>query len=587
MYRLNLVNAIDISILMEYLVKTLKLRDKRLVYINESNFIDNENFSPFEFMPHDDEFAPSIKYEQSRLEDLKGKYDLMFASFPFAARDQDEKDMCLSSLDFLEKDGIGVYLMPSYLRTFMSTPGQKFKDQVISKGFRFLAILNMSERFLHPLTGVQCTLVFVTKNSSIQDTFFAKYHPENETIEVEAKIVSFGITNAYNIEILNKLAKVPDATQKLFENISKIVEWSDPIFVGFHENIANFKGFENYEIRKEIEKLDSDYGGYKFLDIGEFASVNATKTFFKENDNAFYIPAIGKTDVIDSMPNEYSKKKPQNYFQVVVTDHNVLKDYLLVFFNSELGQQTLKSELSKYEDATIQRLRMSDIKSIGIPIPNLGIQEEIIENSKKIKKLKKLLNEIDQITSLRPISSTDQISKLNQIYESSIELSEAEKTHIEIKKGESTTREFKQTFSLDVRKKTKEHYIIESSMKTIAGFLNSKGGVLYVGVADNSEITGLEVEIGKDKLWKSEDKFLLGFKEYFKNQIGIENINFVDLKMLKISGKIILRVICTKSENDVFLNEKYFVRVGPSTEELKGPDMVVHIKQKSQQKEEI
>ena len=52
--------------------------------------------------------------------------------------------------------------------------------------------------------------------------------------------------------------------------------------------------------------------------------------------------------------------------------------------------------------------------------------------------------------------------------------------------------------------------------------------------------------------------------------------------MLKISGKLILRVICSKSENDVFLNEKYFVRVGPSTEELKGPDMVVHIKQKSQ-----
>lgn len=575
------IDGLEISLLMHVLIDDLEFGNKRLVYVDESNFIDNRYFSPFESYPPEDNYTPSIKYEQSSLEDLKGKYDSIFASFPFAVRGQDEKDMCLSSLDFLEKDGVAVYLMPSYLRTFMSTPGQKFKKQVISKGFRFLAVLNLSERFLHPITGTQCTLVFITTTNNTKDTFFAKYSFDSDYI------TTYGIVNLYSPEIAKKLS----TTKKYItikKSISLLSEFKEnEMLIGFYENISNFKGFENYEIRKEIEKLDSDYGGYKLLDIGEFASVNATKTVFQEHDNAFYIPAIGKTDVIDSMPNEFSKKKPQNYFQVVVTDHKVLKDYLLVFFNSELGQQTLKSELSKYEGATIQRLRMSDIKNIGIPIPNLGIQEEIIENSKKIKKLKKLLNEIDQITSLRPISSTDQISKLNQIYESSIELSEAEKTHIEIKKGESTKREFKQTFSLDVRKKTKEHYIIESSMKTIAGFLNSQGGVLYIGVADNSEITGLEVEIGKDKLWKSEDKFLLGFKEYFKNQIGIENIHFVDLKMLKISGKIILRVICTKSENDVFLNEKYFVRVGPSTEELKGPDMVVHIKQKSQQKEEI
>jgi len=577
MYGLEQIDGLEISLLMHVLIDDLEFGDKRLVYVDESNFIDNQYFSPFESYPPEEKSIPLIKYKQSRLEDLNGKYDSIFASFPFAVRGQDEKDMCLSSLDFLEKEGIGVYLMPSYLRTFMSVPGQKFRNQVISKGFKFLAVLNLPERFLHPLTGVQCSLVFITTSNDIKDTFFAKY-----TYDSFESVISYGIANVYNREIAKKISSTQKykLNLKLISNLSEFK--NEDSFIGINQNIANFKGFENYEISKEIEKLDSDYGGYKFLEIDEFASVNATKTDFQKNVNAFYIPAIGKTDVIDSRPGKYSKKKAQNYFQVVVTDHKVLRDYLLVFFNSELGQKTLKSELSKYEGATIQRLRMSDIKSIGIPIPNLGIQEEIIETSKKIKKLKKLLNEIDQITSLRPISSTDQISKLNQIYESSVELSEAEKTHMEIKKGESTLREFKQTFSLDVRKKTKEHYIIESCMKTIAGFLNSQGGVLYIGVADNSEITGLEVEIGKGKLWKSEDKFSLGFKEYFKNQIGIENINFVNLDMLKISGKLILRVICSKSENDVFLNEKYFVRVGPSTEELKGPDMVVHIKQKSQ-----
>jgi len=577
MYRLEQIDGLEISLLMHVLINDLEFGDKRLVYVDESNFIDNQYFSPFESYPPEDKYIPSIKYEQSRLEDLKGRYDSIFASFPFARRGQDEKDMCLSSLDFLEKDGIGVYLMPSYLRTFMSVPGQKFKNQVISKGFRFLAVLNLSERFLHPLTGVQCTLVFITSSNSSKDTFFAKYD-----LDHFESVISYGITNVYNLEIAKKISSAQKykLIKKIISNLSEFKE--NEIFIGFNENISNFMGFESYEISKEIEKLDSDYGGYKYLELNEIAEVKATKSYFDKYDDAFYIPAIGKTDVIDTRPNEYSKKKAQNYFQIVVTDHKVLKDYLLVFFNSELGQQTIKLEFSKYEGATIKRLRMKDVKGLKIPVPNLGIQEEIVETSKKIKKLKKLLNEIDQITSIRPISSTDQLSKLNQIYESSIELSDAELTHIDIKKGESTFREFKQTFSLDVKKKTKEDYIIFSCMKTIAGFLNTGGGVLYIGVADNADILGLEVEIGKDKLWKSEDKFHLGFTNIFKSRIGLENSNYIDSKILKVSGNIILKVTCSKSDNDVFLDGKYYIRVGPSTEELKGPEMAVHIKQKSQ-----
>jgi len=579
------VDGVNISSLINNLILDLEFKNKRLVYIDDANFFDNKNFSPFERTPDGNVFKPFSKYTISKLGDLKEKYDLIFASFPFASRGSDEKDMCLSSLDFLEKDGIGVYLMPSFLRTFQSAQGQKFKSEVSSKGYRFLAIINLPDGFLNPYSGMKCMLVFITSKSDINQTFFAKSSLIDN--EVDSQFQSFGIANLYDIETQKRLkshsmASDGSLTSEILQELSEFLEPKDLLSYGFNENISNFNGFESYEVRKEIEKLDSDYGGYKYLDLDEIAIVKATKSIFDLYDNAFYIPAIGKTDVIDSTPDEYSKKKAQNYFQIIVNDHRVLKDYLLVFFNSELGQQTIKLEFSKYEGATIKRLRMKDVKSIKIPIPNLGIQEEIVETSKKIKKLKELLNEIDQITSIRPISSTDQLSKLNQIYESSIELSDAEKTHIDIKKGESASREFKQTFSLDIKKKTKEDYIIFSSMKTIAGFLNTWGGTLYIGVADNGNIEGLEVEIGKNKLWKSEDKFVLGVKDVFKNKIGLKNNNFVEFKSLRISDKFVLKVICSKSDNDVFLDGKYYVRVGPSTEELSGPDMAVHIKQKSQ-----
>ena len=48
--------------------------------------------------------------------------------------------------------------------------------------------------------------------------------------------------------------------------------------------------------------------------------------------------------------------------------------------------------------------------------------------------------------------------------------------------------EFKQTFSLDVKKGSKEKYIEKAALKTIGAFLNTEGGDLLVGVDDDGNI---------------------------------------------------------------------------------------------------
>ena len=54
-------------------------------------------------------------------------------------------------------------------------------------------------------------------------------------------------------------------------------------------------------------------------------------------------------------------------------------------------------------------------------------------------------------------------------------------------------------------------------VKTVAGFMNTKGGNLYIGVADNTDITGVEVEVGSSKLYKSLDKYLNSIKDVLKS----------------------------------------------------------------------
>jgi len=71
-----------------------------------------------------------------------------------------------------------------------------------------------------------------------------------------------------------------------------------------------------------------------------------------------------------------------------------------------------------------------------------------------------------------------------------------------IRQGESAELEFKSTLLFNIKMENqkpgldaanyKSEDVLHSTLKTIAAFLNSSGGVLLVGVADNQEIIGIE-----------------------------------------------------------------------------------------------
>ena len=102
-------------------------------------------------------------------------------------------------------------------------------------------------------------------------------------------------------------------------------------------------------------------------------------------------------------------------------------------------------------------------------------------------------------------------------------------------------------------------------MKSIAGFLNSKGGALIIGVNDDGKVIGIE----SDK-FQNQDKFLLFLKDKIGHEIGKEFSSYWKTEFHKYEGKTICKVNVLKSEKPAYLgkSEDFFVRHGPSSEKL-------------------
>ncbi|MEQ9106323.1 MAG: DUF262 domain-containing protein [Limnobacter sp.] len=158
---------------------------------------------------------------------------------------------------------------------------------------------------------------------------------------------------------------------------------------------------------------------------------------------------------------------------------------------------------------------------------------------------------------------------------SRIDLSHKEPANEEVQElilsGESDTIEFKSTLRYDLRSKEvnkKLEYVIA---KTIAAFLNSEGGNLFIGVDDNQNILGLSDDIST--LSKSNtDGFELHLVEIINKFIGAGLTSHIKISFPTVEDVRICRVKVSKSGKPVFIQyegkEDFFVRSGCSSQPL-------------------
>ena len=142
-----------------------------------------------------------------------------------------------------------------------------------------------------------------------------------------------------------------------------------------------------------------------------------------------------------------------------------------------------------------------------------------------------------------------------------------------IKAGESTTLEFKSTLRWSLKgNKQDDKGVTHAALKTIAAFLNTEGGDLLIGVADDGAIVGIET----DQL-ENDDKFMRHLAQVVRNGLGDRAGTCIDPKTQVVQGKSVCVVSCQRSPEPVFLKWKglekepagdFFVRSGPGTVKL-------------------
>jgi len=142
-----------------------------------------------------------------------------------------------------------------------------------------------------------------------------------------------------------------------------------------------------------------------------------------------------------------------------------------------------------------------------------------------------------------------------------------------IKQGESMTLEFKSTLRWNLKESRQDDKgVTYAVLKTIAAFLNTRGGDLLIGVADDGAVVGIE----HDQL-ENDDKFMRHLAQVVRNGLGDRAGTCIDPKTQIVQGKTVCVVSCQRSPEPVFLKWKglegspagdFFVRSGPGTVKL-------------------
>ncbi len=153
-----------------------------------------------------------------------------------------------------------------------------------------------------------------------------------------------------------------------------------------------------------------------------------------------------------------------------------------------------------------------------------------------------------------------------------------------IKSGEGSQLEFKSTLRWNLHSDKTDKKIENSCLKTVSGYLNSQGGVLIIGVADDGQVLGLNQDH-----FKSEDKMLLHWVNLLKSCLGAEFMQWIQTTIHSINHERIIIVDCLPAANPVFMirdnEETFYTRMGNSTQALSTREVIAYIAQRFPSKE--
>lgn len=169
----------------------------------------------------------------------------------------------------------------------------------------------------------------------------------------------------------------------------------------------------------------------------------------------------------------------------------------------------------------------------------------------------------------RPTSAAEVVERLEGLRAARADLERL------LRSDESTTLELKSSLRTPVgpplpgdKRTTKEleQALEREVLDTLAAFLNTEGGTLIIGVADDRSIVGIEVDYPRVK--GSSDGWRLTFGTLVSRDLGAEVMNCIDLQLEAWHGRTIAVIRCSRRDEPTWIRDELFVRRTASTEKL-------------------
>ncbi len=140
-----------------------------------------------------------------------------------------------------------------------------------------------------------------------------------------------------------------------------------------------------------------------------------------------------------------------------------------------------------------------------------------------------------------------------------------------IKNGEDDNLEFKSSFRYDYRQQKVNKALESVITKTLAGFMNTRGGSLLVGVADDGTILGLENDYNTLHR-KDSDGYTQLLTSTISEKMGTPACRLVRILFHEHEGREVCRIIIMPSPIPVYVTEErqahFYIRTASGTREM-------------------
>jgi hypothetical protein len=330
----------------------------------------------------------------------------------------------------------------------------------------------------------------------------------------------------------------------------------------------------SWKIKNEISVINKQFKTwkkFKFKDFFTFkiitkksidTQIEPNKIHFKSIKNK--ITKENKISTLNHI-NLLINEDANDYFEFEINQNIINSDFFKEFINTNYGTSLIKSRSLK------GIFSLEEFYELYIYAPELTKQKEILLALNNRGKIAKKLQELKKEILINPATFNYAKEKVEGILRVYDELDEYTRINSIISNGESDNLEFKQSFTLDTKDPNggKNEKVELSALKTIAAFLNTRGGTLLIGVHDKGEILGVDKEI---KLFGNDtDKYKLFIKDKIKNRLGAQVADYIQWDVKLIGDIKIVEFTCAQSKEPVWIDKKdFYIRMSPATELLEG-----------------